>query len=251
MIQTPLSPVLNNVVSTLITIAYVKFALEVGSYVRVKYGVTELSRKFVHLCACSFVVFWPLYDAGHWGWRLNVTVPAVMSLRLIYKVGRFFLGGIRGAILKDPEDEDVRSMSRTSSPSELLFGPLQMTLIMCRIGLTRFMTEIGVVVMASLVGDGVAAMVGIEYGKRAYRMPLVGGDKSVEGTIGCALGTMGAILFFSYMCGVEVTGGYRMLVAYGIVSAIVEATALRNFDNLLLALAMEMAVKHHAKLGPS
>ena len=143
-------------------------------------------------------------------------------------------------------------MSRTSSPSELLFGPLQMTLIMCYIGLTRFMTEIGLVVMSSLVGDGVAAMVGLEYGKRVYRMPLIGcGMKSAEGTIGCALGTMGAILSFSYMCDIEITGGYRMIVAYGIVSAIVEATALHNFDNLLLALAMEMAVKHHAKLGPS
>jgi hypothetical protein len=86
-LQSPLSPVLNNVISTLITIAYVKVALEIGSLVRMKYGVPELSRKFVHLCACSSVVFWPLFDAGHWGWRLNVTVPIVMSLRLLYKVG--------------------------------------------------------------------------------------------------------------------------------------------------------------------
>jgi hypothetical protein len=87
LLQSPLSPVWNNVLSTLITIVYVKVALEIGSFVRVKYGVPELSRKFVHLCACSFVLFWPLFDVGHWGWRLNVTVPVVMSLRLIYKVG--------------------------------------------------------------------------------------------------------------------------------------------------------------------
>ena len=87
LLQSPLSPVHNNVLSTLITIAYVKVALEIGSYVRGRYGVPELSRKLVHLCACSYVIFWPLFDAGHWGWRLNVTVPIVMSLRLLYKVG--------------------------------------------------------------------------------------------------------------------------------------------------------------------
>jgi dolichol kinase len=155
----------------------------------------------------------------------------------------------KGAILKDPEDEDVRSISRTSSPSELLYGPLQMTLIMCYVGLTRFMTPTGIVAMAALVGDGVAAIVGLEYGKHAYRVPLMGGEKSVEGTIGCAVGTMGGLLFYSYATGIEVSGGYGALAAYGCVSAIVEATALRNYDNLLLALAMEMTVKHYAEAG--
>jgi len=87
LLQSPLSPVYNNVLSTLITIVYVKVALEIGTCVRTKYGVPELSRKFAHLCACSYVIFWPLFDVGHWGWRLNVTVPVVMSLRLLYKVG--------------------------------------------------------------------------------------------------------------------------------------------------------------------
>ena len=111
------------------------------------------------------------------------------------------------------------------------------------------MTPTGIVAMASLVGDGIAAMVGLEYGKHAYRVPLVGGDKSVEGTVGCALGTMGGAIFYSYMTGIYIAGGYRVLAAYGCVSAIVEATALRNYDNLLLALAMEMTVKHYSKLG--
>jgi dolichol kinase len=140
-------------------------------------------------------------------------------------------------------------MSRTSSPSELLYGPLQMTCIMCYVGLTRFMTPTGIIVMASLVGDGIAAMVGLEYGKHVYRVHPLGGTKSVEGTIGCAFGTMGGAVFYSYMTGIDVSGGYGALATYGCVSAIVEATALRNYDNMLLALAMEMAVRHYAKLG--
>ena len=82
----PLSPMYNNIAAALITIIYVKTIMELATYVRVKYRVPELSRKFVHIAACSFVVFWPLFDSSHWGWRLNVTVPVVMSLRLIYKV---------------------------------------------------------------------------------------------------------------------------------------------------------------------
>ena len=45
-------------------------------------------------------------------------------------------------------------------------------------------------------------------------------------------------------------GGYgAVLATYGCVSAIVEATALRNYDNMLLALAMEMTVKYYATSG--
>ena len=84
--QRLLTPLYNNIFSALLTIIYVRTVMEIGAYIRVKYGVPELSRKFVHLCACSFVIFWPLFDIGHWGWRLNVTVPVVMSFRLVYKV---------------------------------------------------------------------------------------------------------------------------------------------------------------------
>lgn len=89
----PLSPMHTNIVSALLTIVYVKVVLEIAAYVRSRstseYGV-EWSRKLVHFAACSYVLFWPLFDASHWGWRLNVTVPVVMSLRLLYKVRNDF-----------------------------------------------------------------------------------------------------------------------------------------------------------------
>ena len=85
-LSTPLSPMYNNIYASIITILYVKIVMEIGAYIRIKYGVPELSRKFVHLCACQIVLFWGLFDVNHWGWRLNVTVPVVMSLRLLYKV---------------------------------------------------------------------------------------------------------------------------------------------------------------------
>jgi len=113
---------------------------------------------------------------------------------------------------------------------------------MCYVGLNKFMTLTGVAIMASLIGDGVAAITGIQYGRHRYKVPL-GGQKSMEGSIGCVLGTMGGIWFFSHMCGIEVVG-WMMLSAYGCVAALVEATALNNWDNVLLAVAMEMSSRH-------
>ena len=125
-----------------------------------------------------------------------------------------------------------------------------MTLVMCYVGLTKFMTEVGIVTMASLLGDGVAAMVGLEYGKHTYKLPLVGGHKSIEGTMGCAVGTTGGLVLFSYMCGIDINGGYWRMATYGCISALIEATALQNYDNVILAVAMEMTAKYYtAKSG--
>lgn len=81
-----LTPKTNNIAAALVTILYVKIVMEVGMLIRIKFDLPEISRKFIHICACSYVVFWPLFDVEHWGWRLNATVPVVMSFRLFYKV---------------------------------------------------------------------------------------------------------------------------------------------------------------------
>ena len=236
LINTPLSPLQNNVAAALLTVAYVKCVMELGALIRIKYGHPELSRKFIHLCACSAVIWWPLFDTTHWAWRLNTVVPAAMSIRLLYK----------GAILKDPEDEDVHTMSRTSSPSELLFGPLQMTLIMVYVGLTKFMTHTGLIIMASFVGDAAAAVVGINYGRYKFKVAF-GGEKSVEGSIGCGLFTMFGIFCYCYMCSLDMIE-LRPLFALGVASALVEATALKNYDNVFLCVAMELMSLHLPKL---
>jgi len=199
--------------------------------IRIKFDLPEISRKFIHICACSYVVFWPLFDVDHWGWRLNATVPVVMSFRLLYK----------GAILKDPEDQDVRSMSRSSSPSELLYGPLQLTIIMSYTGLTKFMTKSGIIIMGAFVGDWLAALIGVHYGKHKFTVPL-GGQKSIEGSFGCVLGTMAGISFYSYMVGMEIEE-WKTLFTYGVISAVVEGTAWREWDNAFLAAAMEFSAK--------
>jgi len=235
-IAKPLLPLHNNIASALLTVAYVKCVMEVSALIRVKYEQPEFSRKFLHVCACSYVIWWPLFDSNHWSWRLNVTVPFVMSLRLLYK----------GAILKDPEDEDVHTMSRTSSPSELLFGPLQMCLILVYVGLRKFMTTTGLIIMAAFVGDAAAAVIGLHYGRHRYKVAL-GGEKSVEGTIGCAFFTMIGISCYCYMCSIDMLE-WRVIIAVGITAALVEATALKNWDNVFLCVMMELMSLHLPKL---
>lgn len=82
----PISPFLNNVGCVLLTIAYVKVALETACWILVNVGKRQEPRTLVHLTVSSCIVFWPLYDASHWSWRLNAIVPLALALRMVYKV---------------------------------------------------------------------------------------------------------------------------------------------------------------------
>lgn len=111
----------------------------------------RVSRKVIHIAAGCWIVSWPWFAVDHWTWTLNVVVPVVYSVQLV----------IKGAIVKDPTDPDVRTMTRSGRPSELLKGPLFFTLLMTTIGLFFFGSQVGVVIMACLgFGDGVAPLVG-------------------------------------------------------------------------------------------
>ena len=110
----------------------------------------SLSRKIIHIGAASWLVFWPLYSdgdgAGH-SWMLNILVPAAKGAQLLLK----------GAVIRDPTDKDVRSMSRSGDPTELLYGPLQFTVCMSCVGALLFRTTEACLVMGALgVGDGIA-----------------------------------------------------------------------------------------------
>jgi len=127
-----ITPLGNNILCALFTVIYTRCMMDIASRVIMhRLGFhADVSRKFIHVFAGCWILFWPLFDVTHWSWRLNVLVPAVISVKLFYK----------GAIIADPNDIDVQTMSRSSSPSELLFGPLQFSLFMMYCGTTKFMT---------------------------------------------------------------------------------------------------------------
>lgn len=232
------TPLWNNICCALLTVIYVKVVMDIASVFRERYGKADESRKFVHIAAASWIMFWPMFDATHWSWRLNVLVPAVMGLKLFYK----------GAILADPNDEDVRNLSRSSSPSELLYGPLQFTMLMVWLGLYKFMTEEAAIMMAALgIGDGIAPIIGTRYGRHIYRMPL-GNTKTLEGTIGGVfLGTIFGCYLYLHVLGFPILP-LRIVLSLGGIAAVVEGSSPGNFDNITLTAALHLTIERVKEL---
>jgi dolichol kinase len=148
----------------------------------------------------------------------------------------------QGAIKKDPEDSEVQTMSISSSPSELLFGPSLFCSVMVFLGMYKFMTEEAAIILAAVgSGDAVAPIIGCLYGRHVYRMPL-GPQKTMEGSVcGVFIGTVSATYFFSYCLGVPLLP-LRIVLAYAGIAAVVEGTAPGNMDNLAVPLALHFSM---------
>jgi dolichol kinase len=150
---------------------------------------------------------------------------------------------VQAVILKDPEDVEVQSLAR-SSPSELLFGPLQMALLMVWLGMARFGTDEAALVAAAVgIGDGLAPLVGESFGRHVYHMPLAS-RKTMEGSVvGVFLGTVVASYVYLYLLGVPGLP-LRMVLMYGGIAAVVEGTSPGHMDNLTVALALHFSMDH-------
>lgn len=223
-----LSPFHNNLAASQLMVIFFKIVVEVVARLRFRF----VTRQMVHMSLSSLIVFWPLFDTDHWSWRLNCIVPSAMLARFVYK----------GGIQKDPEDFEVQTMSRSSSPSELLFGPLQLAAIMLWLGLYQFMTEEAAVIAAAVgIGDGIAPMIGSMYGRHVYQMPLAG-NKTMEGTVvGVFLGTVSGCYLYLYLLGMELVP-LRLVLVYGGIAAAMEGTAVKGLDNIVVAVALHLSM---------
>lgn len=83
--QTNLPAQWNNVGCVVLTMIYVKTALEVAGWIRTKMGKRQESRILVHIASSSSIILWPLYDSEKLQ-SLNVLIPTAMAARMIYKV---------------------------------------------------------------------------------------------------------------------------------------------------------------------
>ena len=196
---------------------------------------SALSRKIVHCGAASWLIFWPLYShssSDNWSWRLNVFVPVVKGLQLFWK----------GAIVRNPNDKDVVSMSRTGDPRELLLGPLQFTLVMTVVGLLLFRSPSSCLIMGAVgIGDGIAPLVGSRYGTHKYRSPYVneaGTCKSVEGSVAVFAGTVFGYYVYSFVISAPITLSAYAVCVCAIVAALVEGLSPSNIDNLAIPVAV-------------
>lgn len=226
-----LSPLANNIASAMLMVVLFRCVIEFAGWLRVRFGLTAQSRQILLMAISSVVVFWPLFDTSDWSWRLNAILPSAMLARVIYK-----------AKCNDPDDVDVQNLSRSSSPSELLFGPLQLCTIMIYCGLYQFMKQEAAILAAAVgVGDGLAPMIGSLYGRHQYQMPL-SNQKTMEGSVvGVFLGTVCACYIYIYMMGITIPP-LRYVLVYGVVAAIVEGSSPGNFDNLSTAVVMHLSL---------
>ena len=174
-----------NVLTTVATVVYTKGVVGGCDYaVARRWIAADISRKIIHVAAGSWCLFWPLFrrnnDDDDASWMLNIAVPAVYSVQLF----------VKGLILQDPNDADVKTMSRSGKPLELCQGPFLFTCAMMYCGLYQFRTEVGVYIMGALTyGDGIAPLIGKRFPWGRYPT-LGGGTKTLAGSAAMFVGTL-------------------------------------------------------------
>ena len=226
-----LSPQWNNIGCVLLAVLHVKLVIELANWLG-RRGARKDARMILHLALASTISYWPLYDPSDWSWRLNAIVPLVLATRWIHK----------GLYVQDPDDEEVQILSRSSSPSELLFGPLQLCIVLVWLGLTQFMQEESAIVVAALgVGDGISPWIGTHYGRHVYRMPF-SMPKTMEGSVcGVFLGTIGGTYTYLYLLDMPFLP-LRIILAVSAIAAVVEGTTPANMDNLMMPLILHLSI---------
>jgi len=145
---------------------------------------------------------------------------------------------IQKGLFAPPDDQAVKTMTRTGDRRELLKGTLSFVLVAIICGTIYYKQFAGVLAMAMLGwGDGLAPIVGTRYGKMKYHILS---DKSVEGSLAFLVGSIAAGLFFSYLI-VPQSFHPSNIVAIAVIATIVEGVSPKELDNLTIPLAVIVA----------
>ena len=145
-------------------------------------------------------------------------------------------------MIASSDDLEVKLVSRSSSPSELLFGPLYFAGILIWLGLYYFQTQQAAIICAAIgIGDALAPLLGHQFGRHYYQVPL-SARKTMEGSLcGVFLGTVCASYLFLYVLGLPVLP-LRIALVYGFLAAVLEGTAIKGMDNLVVAVVMHVSM---------
>lgn len=223
------NPVYQNILAGATTVVYTKSLIGCCDWAVARGWIpnADLSRKIIHVGAGSWCLFWPFFNVNHWTWTLNVTVPAIYSVQLF----------VKGLVIQDPNDADVKTMSRTGQPIELCEGPFLFTCVMMYCGLCQFKTEAGVYIMAALgYGDGIAPL----FGKRwpLWRFPTFGKGqyKSLGGSLAMFASTLLGIFVLRAGIGAPEQLDAVKVTGVALVATVAEAIS-GKWDNPVVALA--------------
>jgi phytol kinase len=215
------SPLLRNLIVTALTFVYVFGLVALMNFCVTRFGLPQdISRKITHIGAGSLIGFLSLYSDLHWSKYLNVAIFVVWIVLLVQK-----------GVFANPDDEAVKTMTRTGDKRELLKGPLYFVIVATICGTLLYKTFPGIVAMAALGwGDGVAPIVGYRYGKLKY---TIFSNKSVEGTISMLIFAFAASTFFVWLIIPNELNIIKIfLLAF--IATLIEACSPKELDNILI-----------------
>lgn len=218
-----MDPALYNILISLAAIVYVFLVVGIMDFAVKKGFPQDLSRKVVHIAAGSWLVFWFLFDQTHWTKYFNIAPAFIWTILLLIK-----------GFTASPDDNAVKTMTRTGDRTELLRGPLYFTIIMNIMGTFYFNTELALTAMGILGwGDGLAPVFGKKFGKHKYNFVT---EKSYEGSISfIVFGFLGALLFHLIIMGQV---DFSAIIICVLITAVVEALSPKDLDNMLIPLAV-------------
>ena len=219
-----MSPLFHNILITIAGIFYVFAVVGIMDwFVKIKNFPQDISRKIVHISAGSWLLFWLFYDPTHWSKYLNIAPAFIWTFLLV----------IKGFTAK-PDDEAVKTMTRTGDRKELLKGPLFFTLVMNTMGTIFIYQEIALTAMGFLGwGDGLAPVFGKRFGKHKYKILS---EKTIEGSIAFFIfGFLGAAVFQLVLLN-EIN--FVNILACAVITTIIEACSPKDYDNLLIPLSV-------------
>ncbi|MHA2156144.1 MAG: diacylglycerol/polyprenol kinase family protein [Candidatus Hodarchaeales archaeon] len=198
---------------------------------------SDLSRKVIHIAAGSYIWIWLFIDTSdQLSAMFNIIVPLL-----------FFATFLMKGFNATSEDKDVKTMTRTGDPKELLKGPLYFTIVMMVAGTLFLDTWVGVFMMAIVGwGDGIAPYIGKKYGGKTYK--TFGSEKTFTGSIGVfVFSILGCLIFYALLGvigglgdpllpepGIDLVQLLLVIIILGLVAMIVEAFSPPDIDNLLL-----------------
>jgi phytol kinase len=167
----------------------------------------ELGRKSVHITVGCFVAFWPLFLS--WPQIIGLSVAFVMGIAVSRACNIF---------------RAIHSVQRPTW-GEVYFA--------IAVGLLALVTQDGWVYMAALLhmalADGLAAIVGVEFGK-ATRYKVLGHTKSIVGSATFFVTSLGIIAVYSHVHVVTI----MPLVFFAIagVATLLENISIKGLDNI-------------------
>lgn len=170
---------------------------------------SELSRKFIHITVGSFVAFWPYFMSWNQIRILSLAFLIVVATSRYFKLFKA-----------------IHSVTRPTW-GEVFFA--------AAVGATTFLTHTKWIYAVALLqmglADGLAAIIGVRYGKR-NRYHVLGQTKSLAGTLTFAVVSVGLLAIFSHYNSDPLS--LLAIVGLSVTAALFENLGVFGLDNLMV-----------------